>query len=185
MKVEERLEQLEKELRYLKDRQEIRDCVVRNARGNDRFDAELTASSYHEDGVHEIGRSRVPGPHYGEHANAAHAAMFDQNLHHVTMQSCEIDGDVAHAESYSLGLFLDKGGQSSKILSGRYIDRLERRDGEWRIVVRRSTVEVVLEGGASMMNTPFFKERGYLKGVRDKGDLSYERPLTLEGGERW
>jgi hypothetical protein len=42
-----------------------------------------------------------------------------------------------------------------------------------------------LEGAAAMLNAPAFRERGYLKGSRDKSDLSYVRPLGLEGGERW
>jgi hypothetical protein len=185
MSSSDRLAELERKIQNLTDRQEILDCIVRNSRGNDRFDAELVASSYHPDGMHEIARDAIPGPHYGEHANHAHGAMCERNLHHVTMHACEIDGDVAHAESYVLGLFLDKGCQTSRILSGRYIDRLEKRDGEWRIVVRRATVEVILEGAASMIDNPVFRERGYLKGSRDKTDLAYARPLTLEGGERW
>jgi hypothetical protein len=185
MTSDDRLAQLERKIQHLTDRQEILDCIVRNSRGNDRFDAELVTSSYHPDGVHELGSEVIPGLKYGEHANQAHGAMCEQNLHHVTMHSCEIDGDVAHAESYVIGIFLDKGSETSRILSGRYIDRLEKRDGAWRIMVRRATVEVVLEGAASVLNTPAFRSRGYLKGARDKGDLSYARPLTAEGGERW
>jgi hypothetical protein len=182
---DDRLAQLERKIQHLTDRQEILDCIVRNSRGNDRFDMELVASSYHPDGTHELGKDRIPGPKYGEHANHAHGAMCEQNLHHVTMHTCEIDGDVAHAESYVIGVFLNKGCETSRLLSGRYIDRLEKRDGEWRIVVRRATVEVILEGAAGMLNTEAFRARGYVKGSRDKSDLAYARPLTLEGGERW
>jgi hypothetical protein len=185
MNSSDRLAELERRVQYLADRQEILDCITRNSRGNDRFDAEMVANSYHADGFHEIGRNVIPGPKYGEHANNAHGSIFEQNLHHVTMHTCEIDGDVAHAESYVIGLFLNKGMQASRILSGRYIDRLEKRAGEWRIVIRRATVEVILEGTAAMLNSQAFRERGYLKGSRDKSDLSYLRPLGLEGGERW
>jgi SnoaL-like domain len=122
MSSNDRLAKLECKIQYLTDRQEILDCITRNSRGNDRFDTELVASSYHTDGFHEIGRNVIPGPKYGEHANHAHSAMCERNLHHVTMHSCEIDGDVAHAENYVIGLFLNKGTESSRILSGRYID---------------------------------------------------------------
>ena len=177
--------EIDRKLRYLFDRQEILDCVTRNSRGNDRFDQALVTSSYHVDGWHELGHSRIPGPDYGDHANEAHAAIADVNLHNVTMQTCEIDGDVAHAESYVIGLFADKGAQTSRMLAGRYIDRLERRDGEWRIVLRRATVEVVMEGKAIMPNGRTPPGTGYLKGSRDRSDPSYQRPLTSEGGERW
>jgi hypothetical protein len=177
------LADLARKVDYLTDRQAILDCIVRSSRGNDRFDEALVASTYHPDGLHEIGAGPIPGPKYGEHANHAHGAMCERNLHHVTMHSCEIDGDTAHSESYVIGLFLDKGEQTSRILSGRYIDRLEKRDGEWRIAVRRCTVEVVLEGTAKMIEN--LKKGSYLKGSRDETDLAYVRPLTVEGGERW
>jgi len=185
MTIEDRLADMEKALRELKDREAIRDCVTRNSRGNDRFDAELVASSYHVDGWHELGHQRVPGPDYGHHANEAHGAICDVNLHNITMQTCEIDGDVAHAESYVIGLFADKGALTSRMLAGRYIDRLERRDGAWRIVLRRATVEVVMEGKAILPNGKAPPGTGYLKGSRDRSDPSYHRPLTSEGGERW
>jgi hypothetical protein len=182
---EDRLAELERKIQYLTDRQEILDCITSNSRGNDRFDEALLAGSYHPDGFHEIGSDAIPGPAYAAHANHAHAAMCEQNLHHITMHRCEIDGDAAHAESYVIGFFLDNGRETSRIISGRYIDRLEKRDGKWGIVVRRATVEVVVQGTAAMMNLPQFHERGYLKGARDTSDLSYARPLTLDGGERW
>ena len=81
---------------------------------------------------------------------------------------------------------LSPDGGTATLLNGRYIDRLERRDGEWRIALRRSTAEVVLTGDASMLQSQFFREQHYPKGVRDRGDLSYERPLTLESeAARW
>ncbi|MDE2404285.1 MAG: nuclear transport factor 2 family protein [Sphingomonadales bacterium] len=183
--IEERLAAVEAKLRELDDRQAIYDCIRRAARGNDRFDAELTNASYHPDSIHDNGRKRVNAAHYGEEANAAHGMLFDANLHNVTMHLCEIDGDVAHAESYSLGLFLDKGGETGRALAGRYIDRLERRDGEWRIAVRRTTVEVALEGRAVLPGGMALAGSNYLKGARDRSDLSYARPLPDSGGAQW
>ena len=87
--------------------------------------------------------------------------------------------------SYSLGLFLDKGGATGRVLAGRYIDRLEKRDGAWRIALRRSTVEVALEGKATLPTGAPLAGSGYLRGNRDRSDPSYERPLTAESGDRW
>lgn len=182
---EDRIAALEAKMQDLLDRQAILDCIKRNSRGNDRFDEELITSSYHPDGIHELGQKQISGAQYGDHANHAHGALFDVNLHNVTMHMCEIDGDVAHAESYNIGLFLDKGGQTGRILAGRYLDRLERRDGEWRIVLRRATVEVALEGEAILPNGARLPGSAYLKGNRDRTDPSYERPLTTGSGERW
>lgn len=185
MSTDDRLTALEAQMRDLLDRQAIFDCIKRSSRGNDRFDVELVASSFHVDAIHDNGRKRVDAHGYGEHANAAHGMLFDANLHNVTLHLCEIDGDVAHAESYSLGLFLDKGAETGRVLAGRYIDRLERRDGEWRIAVRRTTVEVALEGKACLPGGAFLPGSNYLKGNRDRSDLSYSRPLPAEGGTQW
>lgn len=185
MTSEERIAALEAHVQNLVDRQAIFDCIKRNSRGNDRCDVELVTSSYHSDGLHDLGQTQVSGREYGEHANNAHQKLFDATLHNVTMHACEIDGDVAHAESYSLGLFLDKGSETSRLLAGRYIDRLERRNGEWRIALRRATVEVALEGKSVLPNGKLLPGSGYLRGSRDREDLSYERPLHLQSGGHW
>jgi SnoaL-like domain len=78
-------------------------------------------------------------------------------------------------------------GRTAQFISGRYIDRLERRDGQWRIAVRRSTVEVMFIADASVLQSNFFTETGYLVGTQGRDDLSYERPLTIESPapKRW
>ena len=185
MDIEARLNELERKLRYMTDRQEILDCIVSTSCGNDRFDVARISGAYHVDGIHELGRRQISGADYGAHANHAHAAISETTLHNVTMHSCEIDGDVAHAESYVIGLFLDKGCETARLLAGRYIDRLERRDGKWKIALRRATVEIPLEGNAKLPNRKTVAGSGYLKGSRDKSDPSYQRPLTTDDGERW
>ena len=185
--IEERLARVERELTYLRDRQEILDCVARHARGCDRHDSAMLSGVYHEGGFDEHGFAVNPGPDYWVWANQQHASGSIHNLHHITTHTVEIDGDVAHAESYVIGTFLNKDNVSGRVLTGRYIDRLERRDGKWAILVRRSTVEVALVADASFITHPGFAKLGYLKGMRDERDLSYRRPLTMadEGHERW
>ena len=181
---EDRLAEIERKLQYLTDLQEIRECIARHSRGCDRHDAECNASAFHEGGVHELGNRVIDGKVYGEHSNAGLGKMFDATIHNPTLQTCEIDGDVAHAESYVIGVLLDNGGETSRVIAGRYIDRLERRGGRWGIMVRRVTVEVVVEGSAAAMATEGFKQQHYLKGNRDKGDLSYLRPLEWQEADR-
>jgi hypothetical protein len=185
MNSDERLAELERKIQYLTDRQEILDCIARNSRGNDRFDAELTSSSYHEDGYPVLGPSQTPSSKCGEQAIGGYAASCEASMHNVTTHSCEIDGDTAHAESYVIGLFVEKGGETSRITAGRYIDRFEKRDGQWKIALRRATIEILLEGRAQMPNGTALLGSGLFKGSRDRSDTSYERPLTPAGGARW
>jgi hypothetical protein len=186
MRADETLEQLRRDVQYLKDRQAILDCIARHARGCDRHDVELLASTYHRDGVDEHGFAINPGPKYAEWANAAHAAGSLLHTHNITTHLCEIDGDVAHCESYVMVGLLNNDGKTARLISGRYIDRLERRNGEWKIALRRTTVDLLISGDASILTAPAFIEQGYAKGTRDKRDVSYIRPLNLnDTPERW
>jgi hypothetical protein len=179
MTIETELENLRRDVQDLKDRAAILDCIATHARGCDRHDVSLLTSTYHDDGIDEHGTAIIPGPEYAAWANAAHAATSDAHLHNITTHACEIDGDEAHAESYVLVALLAKDGKTTTMMCGRYIDRLERRDGAWRIAVRRSTVELAFTADASLVQSPFFKDLGYIKGTRDREDLSYARPLSL------
>ena len=99
----------------------------------------------------------------------------------------DIDGDTAHAESYVIVVLVGADGRSAQFISGRYIDRLERRDGDWRIALRRSTVEAMFVADASVLRSGVFTSQGYPRGTRSRSDLSYERPLKLEttAPDRW
>jgi hypothetical protein len=183
-----KLAESDRKLRHLTDRSEILDCVARHARGCDRFDIEVLSSAFHADGVDEHGWAINSGAKYGEWANDQHGRGSLQNMHNITTHLCEIDGDVAHAESYVIGLFLNTpDGATGRILAGRYADRLERRDGVWGIVVRRSTVEIALEGDATFLSKAYFRKMGFVNGMRDKRDVTYQRPLTLDEtpADRW
>jgi len=187
--VEERLIRLEQKVQELNDRQEILDCITQNARGCDRHDIETLASSYHSDGIDEHGAANiVPGPDYPQWANEVHAKGSIQNLHNITNHRCEIDGDTANAESYVIGLFFNADGKTARLLAGRYIDKLEKRDGIWRIALRRCTVEVGFSGDATFMNSAYFREMGFLQGLRNREDVSYQTPPDLDNtpsGHRW
>ena len=174
------LEKLQKDVQYLMDRSAILDCVAKHARAHDRFDVDMLTAVYHQDGVDEHGYAINPGPEYAHWANKVHEAGSELHTHNITTHSCEIDGDTAHAESYVIVALLDRGGKTARFISGRYIDRLEKRDGEWKIALRRSTVDVLLQGEASILSAPIFKEQGYAKGLRNDQDVSYQRPLSLD-----
>jgi hypothetical protein len=184
MQLEEEIRQIRGMLQGMKDRQDILDCLTREARGRDRHDAELTASCYWEDGEDEHGLSVTPGPQYGEKANAGHRAVFSGNSHNLTNHSCQIDGDVAYCETYVMGGLLSLDQKTCKIALGRYIDQLERRHGEWKIKLRRTVIDMSAEGDASWLHTPVMA--GFLKGLRSKEDPSYRRPVRgTATDERW
>lgn len=180
MKVDDQLAIVNQKLEFLLDRQAISDCIAMHARGHDRHDADLITDAYHDDGFDEHGNRVNAGPRYAEWINSVHAAGSQMHLHNITTQTVEVDGDVAHAESYVLVVLLNHDGETARFINGRYIDRLVKRDGSWRIAVRRSTVEVMITADASLLNSQVFKDQGYSKGVRSDRDLSYVRPLAID-----
>lgn len=180
------LEKLAADVQYLMDRQAILDVIMTHARGHDRHDVELLTNAYHQDGIDEHGYAINPGPKYAQWSNAIHAAGSVLHTHNITTHLCEIEGDVAHCESYVLVGLLNNDEKSARLISGRYIDRLEKRQGAWKIALRRSTVDLLLSGDASILKAPLFSQQGYTKGLRDKRDVSYQRPLSLDDTpERW
>lgn len=184
MPTQEQFDELVATVRRLQDRQDILDVIVRESRGRDRHDAELTASCYWPEGADEHGKAPIPATEYPVKANLGHAGAFAMNQHNLANHLCEIDGDTAYCETYVVGTMLSHDGFTCTVAAGRYMDQMERRDGEWRILWRRSTVETALQGDASWLQTP--PVQGFLKGTRDRDDLSYHRPYDIGGrGARW
>ncbi|OBK64268.1 hypothetical protein A5653_23240 [Mycobacterium colombiense] len=179
------LDELHRRLRYLEDRTAVLDCVMNQARGHDRHDTELMASVYFENGVDEHGPVVKPGPEYGDYANQAHSTVFEDHLHNITTHTCDINGDEAHCESYVIGAMRVKNANTVLLMGGRYLDRLERRDGVWKIAVRRCTVEWTMNGDCSVLAAGGVK--GFIKGKWDRTDPSYLRPLRVDSEpvDRW
>lgn len=171
------MEDMSSKLRHLVDRQEILDCINRYCRGLDRHDAELIASAYHDDATDNHGRRVSDIPTFVEWVNSAHAGQFDAHTHHITCHNCEIDGDVAHSESYVL--FMQRTREGAVLMggSGRYIDRLERRDGVWKIALRRLVIDWRFKADGVIWEGP--APGAFPEGRWDREDLTYQRPLDI------
>ena len=164
-------------LEQLLDRQDILDCLVRFSRGMDRFDRELFLSAFHLNAVISAGEF-VGGPQDLYHwASQLHEQGQSSTHHNLLNHSCDIDGDVAHTETYYL--FVGRNRDNSNwVAGGRYIDRFERRDGMWKIVLRTNAIE--WSGMVPTLDIPFADVPDmYLNGIpsRSKEDPSYLRPL--------
>lgn len=72
----------------------------------------------------------------------------------------------------------------STITAGRYIDRFEKRNGEWRIMVRRTVIDEDLEGESHWPGGE--PAAAFPTGAWDETDVSYARPLQLDSPTpRW
>lgn len=184
MSIEEELAQLKAQVQRLQDRQDIIDCIQRESRARDRQDSEQIASCWWENGADEHGPIITLVPDYAERANAGHRANFHMTSHNITNHICDIDGDTAYCESYVVGGLFWLDGKTTTIAFGRYLDQLEKRNGEWRMLVRRCTIEMTADTDASWVYSNNIK--GFLKALWDGNDPSYERPFVAKkDGVRW
>jgi hypothetical protein len=93
----------------------------------------------------------------------------------------DLEGDVAHCETYWVYAAMNKQGAELTLAGGRYIDRLERRNGRWAIAGRKC----LMDWSGTPGDTGLLPEAlAMLKAVgvssRDKNDASYERPFTID-----
>jgi hypothetical protein len=168
----------ESRLQRLLDCQDIYDCLVRFSRGMDRFDRELFLSAFHADAIISAG-DFVGGPQdLYDWASKLHDLGQKATQHNLLNHSCDIDGQVAHTETYYLFVGRNRD-DSNWAAGGRYIDRLEYRDGEWKIALRTNAIE--WSGMIPTMPLPFADVADInLNGApaRDHSDPSYQRPLS-------
>jgi hypothetical protein len=159
-------------VRQLLDRQEIWDCLLNYTRGMDRMDAESCKAAYHVDGWDDHGRVVMPGQELADYGIEYHRLGHRYTQHMLTNHKCEIDGDTANAETYFLFFGGKREGGSVELVGGRYIDQLERRDGQWKIANRLCLIEwrsSLVEGA------PGDDDRS----TRSRADASYMRPLVI------
>lgn len=136
-------DELKRSVQELLDRQAILDCLNRYARGLDRRDLDMLRSVFHPDATDHHGA-------LADYYPAADALIADWETrdvlrtfsHHLLLNtSIDLDSDVAHAETYfQLIIGLKPGVRPEQprlsVGGGRYVDRFERREGEWRIARR-------------------------------------------------
>jgi 3-phenylpropionate/cinnamic acid dioxygenase small subunit len=169
------LRQLREQVQELLDRQAILDCVYRYARGLDRHDAQIFSSVYHEDAIDHHGDFLGRRDEFVRWGLDLLASEWDAHTHFITNNRVDIEGDIAHSECYVLFVQRRRDSPRVDLGGGRYIDRLERRDGEWRVAAR----ELVIDWNAHASTSAFGGADAYPHGTWDRSDPSYSRPFEL------
>jgi hypothetical protein len=164
----------------LEARAEIFDCVQRYARGMDRRDRALLRSAYHDDAVDDHVGFVGPVDDFIEWAFAYHSTQT-RYQHYLLNHTAEVNGNEAHTETYYLFVGTDRDPANHITLSGgRYVDRMERRDGRWAIVDRVCVVEWNAES-ANLITEEIIAMLTDVRGAtHDQNDPSYMRPLVAQ-----
>jgi hypothetical protein len=157
--------ELERRVQIMWDRQEIERVLRIYCRAIDRLDVELLKSVYHPDAIDAHGSFTGNAHEFAEFIIGRLSAVTSYGFHTITNSIIDVDGERAVAESSYYGYHRVPGGIKSisayfgdtyaasaqrdstidqeheYICDGRYLDRFERRNGEWRIVQRMITNE--------------------------------------------
>jgi hypothetical protein len=131
-------------LRWIRDRESIRDLPLRYAHGIDTKDWEKVASVFHADCEVEGTLSAAPIRPYLE-ALEPGVCAYEATLHFMGNQYVELDvegnPDRGHVETYAVAYHLEaEGSPHDDLLMGvRYCDDVIRvvELGDWRILRRR------------------------------------------------
>lgn len=143
-----------KSLQDLLDREAIRDCLHRYCRAVDRMDEACLRSVYWPDATDRH------GPYQGSASGFIDWALDKlqggpRGVHMLSNILIDLRGDVAGVESYFQALQCDRDPQGQpreSVLVGRYIDRFEKRHGEWRVAQRTVVYDWIRQQGMAQMS---------------------------------
>lgn len=168
------------QLKLLLARDNIRDCIIRLARGEDRRDADAIARAYWPDSKVDYGIFAGSFAEYlawvvpGSPAIAVTQHMLGQSL-------IELDDVIALVETQVASYHRVNMGNSERdtLMGGRYLDRVEQRNGEWRIVQRTMLYDWFQDIGISadwsqgLMGMPFHGVHYTGKAVGDYSEMFF------------
>jgi hypothetical protein len=159
-------------LRLMLDKQEIHEVMMRYCRAIDRMDEELLRGVYHPDAIDNHGLFNGPAADFIPWCMNQLREAYLATQHVVSNELIEVRGDTAFCEFYFVAHHrYERNGEPRHMeAGGRYVDRFERRQGEWRIAERTVVVDWqrmdrVHEPDGSMLTW----------GRRSREDLAYRR----------
>lgn len=163
---------LSPEVQELIDKQKIYELYMRYCRGVDRVDRDQIASCYHPEGTCEFGALLLEGGDNVADAISQAAGSYRLTFHMIGNTFVEIKGDVAGCEAYFLSATTvepEDGEKQLRMRSGRYVDRIEKRDGQWKIKTR-----VVVEDWCKIFDLPELPAgTSFRAGQQGKADALY------------
>jgi len=120
------------------DKEEIHDRLMRYARGIDRNDGALCQDAFWPDALVDHGHSKFKGESIGRLFDDVSKHNTHRQVHYIMNLVIELNGDLATSEAQSWYCAETERNEVAYLInrSIRYIDRWEKRDGEWRIFHR-------------------------------------------------
>ena len=155
-------------------KQEITDLVGAYMRGLDRLDKDLLLSTFHPDANTDYGFFKG-GPE--AFVEMAYSALQDHlaNHHMIGQVNIDVEGEVAFGEVYfqAFHRIVTDGTERDLFISGRYVDRYEKRNGIWKIAFRSEVNDWARNDPAT--DDYFDATPESLRGARKPADAIYDK----------
>ena len=129
----------------LANRMAITDVLHTHCRGLDRLNDETLKACYWPEAEVDYGSYKGPAQAFTELVVDALGGAYELTRHSITNTLITLQGSTARCESYVSADHLLHGANSEMCFAGRYLDRLEQREGLWKILHR----QVVMDWGRS------------------------------------
>lgn len=161
----------EREIDAVISRQQIADLTMAYCRGVDRADASLLAQVFHEDATVVSGAFNGNGRDFALEICRLVEEAYEQTFHSIANQWIEVEGDRAIGETYVIAVSTSRGDERTDTLTGgRYIDRYERRGGQWAIAERTFVLDWARREPSTRDMTGGMYAALDLHGLRGQGD---------------
>lgn len=174
------------------DRLAIHDCLYRNCLGTDMLDAEIWKSSYWPDADEEHIWYNGNAHRFVDETVVSLRTTMDATWHNMGNMMIEFEGsNRARCVSYFFvytRIVGPDGARSDSFSGGRYMDRLEKRDGQWKIRYRITKTDWIrLEKDSFAWGSELFPGLVLKLGMRDPDDparllLRRESPTAPPAG---
>jgi hypothetical protein len=162
----------------LADREAIRDCLTLYCRGVDRRDVDLVRQVYWPDGTDD--HAMMPPMSAQEFIDMMEEGRNSKDLeatqHTLTNILIDVVGVSAYVESYvhAYHRFRRENGERYDLVAGaRYLDRMEKRNDEWRIARRVVKIDWLREYDDSADLENGFQGVPFVPGGHKPDDASY------------
>jgi SnoaL-like domain len=163
------------EVQMVWDHIQITKVLATYCRAIDRCDKELLKSIYWPDALEEHGIFNGNAWDFAEFIIPLLSGM-KSTTHQITNTLIDLQGSSAAVETYVCAYHsvpTAAGGHDDLIVGGRYLDRLEKRQGEWRISKRT----FVMDWNQNQPSTALWEGGMFgqlsVRGTHDRRDPSY------------
>jgi len=176
---------MDAELREMLDHHQIRKAIAEYCRAIDRCDEAHVASVYARDSWDDHGLVKANGEDFARIMCGMVIETTETMFHQLGQSIITVEGDEAGAETYFIAVAKDKAPDGTEIcnqLGGRFVDRMVREDGKWKVGHRI----VMRDWSAAILLTQDFESSKTLRpGERSQSDPSYEVLRRRFGVPAW